>query len=114
MNTKKENKDLYRQMKFRAGIFMIKNLKNNKIYLQTSTDMDRAYNSDVFKLKAGLHSNKAMQDDWNTSGADSFAFDLCDELKIKEAATESEIKSDLIELLELHRIEFLENGNILY
>ncbi len=101
-------------MKFRAGIFRIKNVKNNKLYLKTSTDLDRAYNSDQFRLKMGLYSNKELQNDWNTFGAGSFEFDAFDELKIKETATESEIKNDLKEFLDLHRMDLLKNGNILY
>ena len=114
MNTKNKNKNAYKQMKFRAGIFQIKNLKNNKLFLKTSTDLDRAFNSDQFQLKLGSHKNKELQNDWNTYGSDNFEFGVFDELKSKETATESEIKTDLKELLELHRMDLLKNGNILY
>jgi hypothetical protein len=114
MNTKKENKNAYKQMKFRAGIFQIKNLKNNKLFLKTSTDLDRAFNSDLFQLKLGSHKNIELQNDWNTFGSDNFEFCVFDELKSKETATELEIKTDLKELLELYRIDLLKNGVILY
>ncbi len=114
MNTKKENRNAYKQMKFRAGIYQIKNLKNNKLLLKISFDLDRAFNSDQFQLKLGSHKNIELQNDWNTFGPDSFEFSIFDELKSKEAATESEIQTDLKELLELHRIELLKNGIVFY
>jgi len=114
MNTKKEDKKAYKQMKFRAGIFQIKNLKNNKIFLQSSGDLERAFNSDNFQLKAGLHPNEELQNDWNTLGSDNFEFSTLDELEIKETATASEIKNELTLFLELHRNELMKTGEVLY
>jgi hypothetical protein len=114
MNTKKENKNAYKQMKFRVGIYQIKNLQNNKLFLKTSTDLDRAFNSDQFQLKLGNHKNTELQNDWNTFGSANFEFGFFDELKSDETATELKIKTDLKELLELHRDELLKNGILLY
>lgn len=114
MNTKKENRNAYKQMKFRIGIFQIKNLTNNKIFLNTSTDLDRAFNSDQFQLKMGLHSNKELQNDWNVLGSEAFEFCVLDELKTKESATEIENKNELKDFFEMQRIELLEKGITLY
>ena len=56
MKTKKELKAEFRSLKFRAGIFRILNKAENKIYLQTSSDLDRAFNSDLFQLNARMYS----------------------------------------------------------
>jgi hypothetical protein len=114
MDAKKANKNAYKQMKFRVGIFQIKNTKNNKLFLQTSGDLERAFNSDNFQLKMGLHSNRELQNDWNTLGSDNFEFSILDEMQPKETSTASEIKNDLKNLLELHRNELLENGELIY
>lgn len=114
MNIKKENRNAYKQMKFKVGIFQIKNLKNNKLFLHTSEDLERAFNSDQFQLKMGLHSNKELQNDWNTLKSDNFEFSILDELKPKETSTTSEIKVELKEFLALHRNELQSNGAILY
>lgn len=114
MNTKKENKNAYKQMKFRAGIFQIKNLKDNKLFLKTSTDLDRAYNSDLFQLKLGSHRNQELQNDWNTIGSDNFEFSILDELKLKETETDSEKQKDLKELLEIHQADLVKKGIRLY
>lgn len=114
MHTKKDSKNIYKQMKFRAGIFQIKNLKNGKLYLETSCDLERAYNSDKFQLNSGLHSNKELQSDWNNLGSDQFEFSVIDELKIDDDATEIKIKSDLKEFAEMYRTELLKKGENLY
>ena len=114
MNTKKDNKNAYKQMKFRAGIFQIKNLKDNKLLLKTSTDLDRAFNSDLFQLKLGSHRNSELQNDWNTIGSDNFEFSILDELKLKETETDSEKQKELKELLDLHQADLVKKGIRLY
>lgn len=114
MNTKKENKNAYKQMKFRAGVFQIRNVKDNKLFLKTSTDLDRAFNSDLFQLKLGSHRNQELQNDWNTIGSDNFEFSILDELKLKETETDSEKQKDLKELLELHQADLVKKGIRLY
>jgi hypothetical protein len=114
MNTKKENKNAYRQMKFRAGIFQIKNVKDNKSFINTSSDLDRAFNSDLFQLKLGSHRNAELQSDWNTIGSENFELSILDELKLKETATDLEKQADLKELLELHQADLLKKGIRLY
>ncbi|MDD3875806.1 MAG: GIY-YIG nuclease family protein [Bacteroidales bacterium] len=114
MKTKKEIRNEYKSMTFRAGIFQIINKKENKIYLKTTTDLDRAYNSDIFQLKAGMHKNHGLQNDWNLLGQDFFEFKPFDEIKIKEDANPNEIKQELNDLLELHMLELKRKGQLMY
>jgi hypothetical protein len=114
MNSKKENRTAYKAMKFRQGIFQIKNQKDNRIFLQTCSDLDRAFNSDLFQLKANLHYNKILQNDWNTLGPDNFELSVLDELKIADTATPLEIRNDLAELLHIHKKELQEKGQLFY
>lgn len=114
MGTKKENRNAYKQMKFRIGIFQIKNRKTNKKYLSTSQDLERAYNGDRFKLNNGLHQNKELQSDWNKLGSEEFEFSIVDELNVDDTATETKINSDLKEFLEMYKSELLKAGELLY
>jgi len=114
MKTKKELKNEYRSLKFRVGVFQILNKKEDRIFLQISTDLDRAFNSDLFQLKAGMHSNKMLQKDWDQSGPESFEFSVFDKLRVKETANPLEINKDLKELLEMHVAELKKNGQLLY
>lgn len=114
MKTKKELRDEFKLMKFRMGIFQIINQKEKKIYLQIASDIDRAYNSDIFQLKAGMHSNKELQNDWNKSDSESFEFKILDELIIDETASPEQLITDLKELLEIHKEEMKSKGELLY
>jgi hypothetical protein len=114
MKTKKELRDEFKLMKFRMGIFQIINQKEKKIYLQIASDLDRAYNSDIFQLKAGMHSNKELQNDWNKLGSNSFEFKILDELLIDETASPEQLIIDLKELLEIHKDEMKSKGQLLY
>jgi len=114
MKTKKEIREDYKSLKFRAGIFQIINTKESKIYLKITTDLDRILNSELFQLKAGLHSNPALQNDWNTLGAGQFEFKDFDELSTKDTETPEEVKQELKKLLELHLAELKSRGQLLY
>jgi hypothetical protein len=114
MKTKKELRNEYKLMKFRVGIFQIINKRENKIFLQTTSDMDRAFNSDKFQLNAGMHSNKDLQNDWNKFGPESFEFKILDELTTNDTESPEKIKKDIKELMEIHKNEMQLNGQQLY
>lgn len=111
---KKEIRNAYKQQKFRAGIFQIRNLQNAKCFLQSTQDLDKAFNSDLFQLKAGLHQNKELQKDWNLLGSEAFACEIVDELKLKEDISALRIQRDLKEFLEMCKADLLEKGGQLY
>lgn len=48
MKTKKEIKDSYKQLKFKVGVFQIRNIINNKIYIESSTDLVAIWNRHKF------------------------------------------------------------------
>ena len=66
------------------GIYQIKNMKNGKIYIGSSKNLQGKINSHKFQLKNGLHVNKEMQKDFNDIGEENFSFDIVDQLKQKE------------------------------
>ncbi len=107
-------RDEFKSMKFRVGIFQIKNKKDDKIFLKTTLDLDRAFNSDLFQLKAGMHSNQQLQSDWNNLGIENFEFEIFDELKIKDTETPADINHELNELLKMHLTELKSIGQHLY
>lgn len=113
-HSNKENKGIYKQMVFRKGLFQIKNLKDNKVFLKTSSDLDRAFNSDSFQLRLGSHRNTALQQDWNSLGQDNFEFSVLDELNTDENLTDMDIKKELQQLHELYIAECNKEGIVLY
>ena len=83
----KSRKDLKREYSERAkpaGLFQVKNTVNNKILLGSSLNLDGALNSHKFTLSIGSHRNAALQADWNTYGADAFAFEILEVVKASD------------------------------
>jgi group I intron endonuclease len=73
----------YKEMKTEAGIYQIKNIKNSKIYV-TSTPNFKTMNGARMILNSGTYKSRALQEDWNKFGEDSFVFEILEVLKEKE------------------------------
>lgn len=84
MKTKKELKEEYKQMKIPMGVFQIKNIKNNKVLIDHSIDMESKWNRHKMELKFGNHRNRSLQKEWNEYGEENFVFEVLSELKSKE------------------------------
>ncbi len=81
---KKEKIRQYKQTVQPMGVYQIKNLKNGKLFVGSSTDLRGKINRDKFQLKSGLHMNRQLQEDFRENGEDGFSFDILDYLKPKE------------------------------
>lgn len=114
MKTKKEMREDYKKKNFRAGIFQIKNKTKNKILLQTTFDLDKAFNSDIFQLNLGVHTKRELQKDWKELGKDGFEFSIFDELKSDETVSDQQLRQDLKDLLEIHTLDLKSQGIELY
>ena len=80
MNKRKEIKEAYKQLKFKIGVFQIRNLTNGKVFIGSSLDLVASWNSQRFQLNAGLHQNGKLQKDWNEMGAENFIYEVVSEL----------------------------------
>lgn len=83
MNRKEELKQLYKETKVDAGIYQIKNTKNQKIFIASTRNL-KTINGQQFMLKMGSHINKSLQEDWNEFGEDAFTIEVLEILKEKE------------------------------
>jgi hypothetical protein len=84
MSGRKDLKRQYKETPRRAGIFVITNTLNGKVFLGSSTNLDGPLNKHRFALKIGRHLNAALQADWNQAGADAFRFEIVDEVQIRD------------------------------
>lgn len=107
MKTRKELKDAYKQMKFRMGVFQIRNTVNGKIYIESSVNLDAIWNRHRFQLNAGNHPNNVLQQDWNTYGESQFCYEILAELEQDEDGGARDYSKDL-KALELLYVEELE------
>lgn len=66
------------------GVFQIRNIANEKVFIGASLDLPGVFNRHKFQLKMSNHPNAALQAEWNEFGAEGFAFEILDELTPKE------------------------------
>lgn len=97
---KKRLKKAYLQSRRVMGVFLIRNLVNDKIFVGVGLDLSGIINSHKFQLEAGVHRNRRLQRDWNALGGTSFAFEILDQLEPREDADDGGRK-DLAFLEEL-------------
>jgi hypothetical protein len=81
MKTRKELREEYKAMKYRMGVFQLRNLASNKIFIGSSTDLKAAWPSLKLQLDMGIHANGDLQKDWTALGATNFAYEILEEIK---------------------------------
>ncbi|MCB9082246.1 MAG: GIY-YIG nuclease family protein [Lewinellaceae bacterium] len=101
--------DAYKNRKSRQGIFQIRNLKNGKIFLESSTDLDKIENRHRFQLNMGGHPCSGLQADWKTYGDAAFVFETLYELDIPEDPA-YDVKKELKLLEQMHLEELQPYG----
>ena len=84
MKTNKELAQEYKLIKPQMGVFQIKNEKNGKIFIGSSTDLRAIWNRFKVQLNFGSHRDKAMQSDWVAFGEDNFTFTILAEIEERE------------------------------
>jgi group I intron endonuclease len=59
----------------KSGIYIIKNLINNKIYIGSAVNLDRRLKYHKWALEKGTHCNIHLQRAWKKFGGNSFCFE---------------------------------------
>ncbi len=83
MDKKKELKNAYKLFTPPMGIIQIKNSQNGKIFICGSLNIPGIINRYRFQLKLGSHKNRALQNEWNEFGEDSFTFETLETIEPK-------------------------------
>lgn len=86
MTSKKDLKQAYKEMNFRKGVFQLRNKRNNKVFIGSSMDLDRAWNSLRVQLQTGNHFNEQLQRDWLEQGEADFVYEIVEVMKEDPAA----------------------------
>ena len=81
MNRKKELKASYKEKKFKAGIYQIKNLVNKKLFIGESKDLESIWNRIKFQLNMGSHRVSELQKEWKEFGESNFVYEILEEIK---------------------------------
>ena len=101
---KKDLKREYLETKIPMGVYQIRNLTNEKVFVGSSLNLSGIFNRYKFALVAGNHPNKALQTDWNALGADKFAFEVLEELEAR-AGLDDKAELAVLEDLWLEKLE---------
>jgi hypothetical protein len=80
------------------GVYQIRNIASEKVFIGAALDIPGIFNRHKFQLKMGNHPNRALQADWNELGAEGFAFEILDEITPKEGLDYREDMAFLEEL----------------
>jgi hypothetical protein len=99
-NRKKTLKEEYKQSHPPMGVFQIRNLSNDKLFVGSALNLPGILTSNKVQLSAGNHPNKQLQAEWNEFGSERFAFEVLDELTATEGAS-YDYRTDLKFLEEL-------------
>lgn len=105
-NRKKELKEAYLQTHTPMGVYQIRNLTNNKVFVRAALNLPGILTSNKMQLNSGNHPNKQLQAEWNEFGSASFAFEVLDELTATQGAG-YDYRADLafLEALWLEKLE---------
>lgn len=68
-------------MKPQMGVFIIRSLSSNQVYIEAARDLKGVMNGTAFKLKAGGHRNQRLQEAWNEKGAGVFSMEILEILE---------------------------------
>lgn len=83
MDRKKELKEQYKEIKTEAGVYQVRNLQSQKVYVEATPNL-KTINGKIMQLNGGLHKNKELQEEWKQFGQEAFAFEVLEVLKEKE------------------------------
>jgi group I intron endonuclease len=68
----------------KSGIYLIKNIANNKVYVGSALNIDKRWKKHKRLLKEGKHHSCHLQSAWDIYGEQSFTFDIIEEVSNPE------------------------------
>lgn len=80
------------------GLYRVTHVPSGRSLIGASEHVQGFLNRVRFQLDAGVHPNKALQQDWKAGTPNDFSFEVLDELKPQDG---QDIKAELADLLAL-------------
>ncbi len=89
-----------------AGIYRVWNKEGDRSFVGSSVNVTAILNRHRAGLKMGAHTNRELQQDWNSLGADAFEFEVLDTVTIRdEPGFDVKRELEALEDLWLERLE---------
>ena len=73
-----------------SGIYIIKNLVNNKVYVGSAFNLSNRFSTHKYRLRRNKHRNKHLQSAYNLYGERNFLFEVLEFVENKEDILERE------------------------
>jgi len=70
----------YKESRPPMGVYWVRNTVSGKALVGVSANLPAMLNRHRAQLRLGMHSNRALQKDWNEFGPEAFEFDILDTL----------------------------------
>lgn len=67
-----------------CGIYIVKNIINNKVYIGSSNRIKDRIRTHKWELNKNIHHNQYLQSAWNKYGSNSFIFEILEECEVDE------------------------------
>jgi hypothetical protein len=80
MADRKDRKREYKQGIRPMGVFQIRNMVDEKVFVVAGRNLAGLVNRHRFQLSHGSHGNARLQADWNALGGEKFAFEILDQI----------------------------------
>lgn len=110
MSTKRELTKQYKASLPPMGVYVIRNLVNQRVYIGASLNVDAAMNRHRFELNLNGHRNRELLRDWQQVGADNMCFEVIDLIKQQDDPA-FDYKVELTSMLALWSEELGCGGN---
>lgn len=98
---KKELLAEYKAREVTGAVYSIKNTMNGKVLILHTVNLEGSKNRFAFSQKMGGCEYLKLREDWKKFGANTFVFEVLEELKMGESQTQKEFQDDLIILYSL-------------
>ncbi len=89
------------------GVYAIRDRESGRVLLGASRNVHAALNRARFELRMGSHSNRLLQDEWDRSGPERFAFEVLELVKERDDP-DFDYAGELQALEEFHRLALAE------
>lgn len=70
--------------KFKIGVYQIRNVVNDKVFVDSSVNLDKIWNRHLSELRMGGHLNTSLQKEWNEFGEENFRYEIVSEIEQKD------------------------------
>ena len=100
---RKEQIRAYKERRLTGGVLKITNRSTGRYLLLGETNLQGSRNRFAFSVATNTCIYAKLREDWNRYGADSFSFEILEEIEKKEDQTDEQFREDVKILADLWR-----------